>query len=418
MDPQTHSGGWSRTRQRFCLFAALTLSAGTCAQPLEKLVAAPLPERKAGLAPSPVIREIAWAPRETIVRQARGSDNWPLTWADDNDLYTAYGDGNGFEPGRPQKLSIGFGKVSGFPPDFTGANLPSPSGEQLGDGVRGLKASGLLMVEGVLYLWTRNATNSQLAWSRDHAKTWTWCDWRLTNSFGCPTFLNHGRDYAGAPDGFVYVYSHDNPSAYNPADRFVLARVPKDRITHRDAYRFFQELDAGGQPIWTDDIERRGGVLERPGQCYRSGVTFNAPLNRYLWCQTVPGTDARFRGGFSVCDAPEPWGPWTEAFATSDWDTGPGETSSFPSKWMSADGKSLWLVFSGEDSFSARQARIVLRDPVQAPNANERLRVIIETDAGGDPDDEQSLVRFLLYANEWDVEGIIATDHCPQTRRT
>src|SRR3954471_8476899 len=39
----------------------------------------------------------------------------------------------------------------------------------------------------------------------------------------------------------------------------------------------------------------------------------------------------------------------------------------------------------------------------------ERLRVIIETDAGGDPDDEQSLVRFLLYVNEWDVEGIICT---------
>ena len=40
--------------------------------------------------------------------------------------------------------------------------------------------------------------------------------------------------------------------------------------------------------------------------------------------------------------------------------------------------------------------------------AAERLRLIIETDAGGDPDDEQSLVRFLLYTNEWDVEGIIA----------
>jgi hypothetical protein len=38
----------------------------------------------------------------------------------------------------------------------------------------------------------------------------------------------------------------------------------------------------------------------------------------------------------------------------------------------------------------------------------ERLRLIIETDAGGDPDDEQSLVRFLLYTCEWDVEGIIA----------
>jgi hypothetical protein len=38
----------------------------------------------------------------------------------------------------------------------------------------------------------------------------------------------------------------------------------------------------------------------------------------------------------------------------------------------------------------------------------EKPRVIIETDAGGDPDDEQSLVRFLLYSNDFDIEGIIA----------
>ncbi len=44
---------------------------------------------------------------------------------------------------------------------------------------------------------------------------------------------------------------------------------------------------------------------------------------------------------------------------------------------------------------------------VQSSSA-DRLRLVIETDAGGDPDDEQSLVRFLLYANEWDIEGIIA----------
>ncbi len=48
-------------------------------------------------------------------------------------------------------------------------------------------------------------------------------------------------------------------------------------------------------------------------------------------------------------------------------------------------------------------------------SSSGRLRVIIETDAGGDPDDEQSLVRFLLYANEWDVEGIIANR--PEARR-
>jgi hypothetical protein len=51
---------------------------------------------------------------------------------------------------------------------------------------------------------------------------------------------------------------------------------------------------------------------------------------------------------------------------------------------------------------------------ISPASANQRLRLIIETDAGGDPDDEQSLVRFLLYANEWDVEGIICNR--PQAR--
>lgn len=35
--------------------------------------------------------------------------------------------------------------------------------------------------------------------------------------------------------------------------------------------------------------------------------------------------------------------------------------------------------------------------------------VIVLTDIGGDPDDEQSLVRFLLYSNEYDVRAICAT---------
>jgi hypothetical protein len=47
-------------------------------------------------------------------------------------------------------------------------------------------------------------------------------------------------------------------------------------------------------------------------------------------------------------------------------------------------------------------------ESIPPTGSKQRLRVIVETDAGGDPDDEQSLVRFLLYTNEWDVEGIIA----------
>ena len=68
----------------------------------------------------------------------------------------------------------------------------------------------------------------------------------------------------------------------------------------------------------------------------------------------------RFHGGLSVYEAPQPWGPWSLAFDADDWDVGPGDSASFPSKWMSADGTTLHLVFSGNDSFSVRQATLVL----------------------------------------------------------
>jgi hypothetical protein len=39
--------------------------------------------------------------------------------------------------------------------------------------------------------------------------------------------------------------------------------------------------------------------------------------------------------------------------------------------------------------------------------AVEKPRVIATSD--GEIDDECSMVRFLLYANEWDIEGIITS---------
>ncbi|MCI0724346.1 MAG: DUF1593 domain-containing protein, partial [Acidobacteria bacterium] len=44
----------------------------------------------------------------------------------------------------------------------------------------------------------------------------------------------------------------------------------------------------------------------------------------------------------------------------------------------------------------------------QTSQENGKVRLIVLTDIGGDPDDEQSLIRLLLYANEFDIEGLIA----------
>ena len=48
-----------------------------------------------------------------------------------------------------------------------------------------------------------------------------------------PTFLNFGKNYQGAKDNFVYIYSHDEKDAYKPADQMVLARVAKNKILDR-----------------------------------------------------------------------------------------------------------------------------------------------------------------------------------------
>src|SRR5262249_30880948 len=83
--------------------------------PLIEAVTTPYP-------PSPVITGITWAPPSAIARGAEDSDIWATTWADDGHLYTAYGDGTGFAPKVPEKLSLGLARIEGGPDHFTGVN--------------------------------------------------------------------------------------------------------------------------------------------------------------------------------------------------------------------------------------------------------------------------------------------------------
>jgi CubicO group peptidase (beta-lactamase class C family) len=307
--------------------------------------------------PSDAIRAVRFDPPEAIVRKAIDSDNWPITWGDDDRLYTAYGDGRGFEPFVERKLSLGLARVEGTPREFRGVNLRSQTAERTGDGPRGPKASGLLMVDGTLYMWVRNTGNATLAWSADHGQTWTW-GLKLDTSFGCPTFLNFGRNYAGAWDDFVYTYSQDGPGAYQPYDGVVLARAPKSRLHELVAYEFYAGDDGHGASVWTKEIEKRQPTFRYPGHCERLDVVYDPGLKRYL--MTV---DFGHGKGWGLFDAPEPWGPWTVAWSTTDW--GQGETHDYrlPSKWISPDGTELWLVFSGRKANDAFCVRRMVLEP-------------------------------------------------------
>jgi hypothetical protein len=50
--------------------------------------------------------------------------------------------------------------------------------------------------------------------------------------------------------------------------------------------------------------------------------------------------------------------------------------------------------------------------------AQTRPRVIVLTDIENEPDDSESLVRFLVYSNHWDVEALVATTSVHQRDKT
>ena len=75
----------------------------------------------------------------------------------------------------------------------------------------------------------------------------------------------------------------------------------------------------------------------------------------------------------------------------------------------------LWLIVVGASvmlpgqSNQARAQAPGQGQPQGGGQAADKPRVIVLTDISNEPDDEQSLVRFLAYANEFDVEGLVAT---------
>jgi hypothetical protein len=112
-------------------------------------------------------------------------------------------------------------------------------------------------------------------------------------------------------------------------------------------------------------VRKRKPVFKNPAKCYRSHVSYNQGLDRYIWVQTIPlsyGDGPRFQGGIGIFESEHPWGPWKTVYYTREWDVGPGESASIPTKWISKDGKTCHLVFSGNDYFSVRKMAIELAE--------------------------------------------------------
>jgi len=322
--------------------------------------------------PSPVFAEVRFdfAVRD---RRAPGSDNWPMTWADDGHQYTSWGDGGGFggtnEDGR---VSLGVARVEGDGADYTGHNVWGGKRADAPAEFEG-KSYGIICAEGRLYMWVSpgsgntNYDEARLAVSKDHGKHWSRADWAFARAdqFMVPTFCQFGQDNTDARDGYLYSYAtrlqNDDDKMQVPGE-IDLMRVPKDRILEREAYTFFAGLDASGEPTWTPDLTARKPVFEDPNGTRRTSVVYQPTLGRYLLCTAHNQADS---GNLGIFDAPEPWGPWTTVAYYENWG-GFGSTFfwTFAPKWFSEDGLRFSLVFTGtgrNDAWNTVPGRFTLR---------------------------------------------------------
>ena len=209
-----------------------------------------------------------------VARAANDCDAFSPVQARDGHSYTSFGDCRGLT-GTLSKLSMGFGRLRGGPANLTVQDLPTKDLQDVGNGPDGQKPSSALVYGNRLYVWVRNygpnGTQARLKYSDDFTRssnsTWTWAN-LLLPQFGYPVFV------LGKPsDTYAYIIAHDNNSAYAPADRFVLMRVPLSKLATQEKPEYFNGTSS--TPSWSGSYYARRAIFAASGKCFRSGITYN-----------------------------------------------------------------------------------------------------------------------------------------------
>jgi hypothetical protein len=341
---------------------------------------------------------ITWDPKSAMKQIAgtRGCDSYTPTWAPDDNLYTAVGDCR-FK-GAPQKIGMGFGRISGatgygvtFTPIPTGDPLDWDDAadgagvEALGDGDAGEKAAGMLHADGRLWYWIRNifpgGTGARLKFSDDVTATnpqFTWVSWSLPE-VGYASFVQYGKAYSGGPADYVYAVmpmrssaaGSVSNSAYDKLPAFGLIRGARSDLTARDSWEYFCGIPSA--PAWCPTASAATAIIYKSAKKFypRAGMSWNPGLNKFMLSlvfdpsPATPDDTPRFNGGLMVFVGSQPWGPWQNVFASSGtWPGGTstsvcggtrwgaGERADIPPKYMSTNGKTFYLFSSGGDCLS------------------------------------------------------------------
>ncbi|MEI6140978.1 MAG: hypothetical protein WCP85_17050 [Mariniphaga sp.] len=340
------------------------------------------------------------------------ADTWYPTWSDDNHLYSPFTDGQcprlegsfetsnsagenattgqavieGDDPLTLKVYSLGLSKAP--PSPYQGRY---PCGSLIHNkiwyyGTYCLAPDGGARYGDSIFNWPWMGPFVGFRYSTDYGRSWKACPHTPVKplfsetgingypvKIGSPHFVDFGKNMQYSPDGKAYLVAHgadknDSPYRfYNDSwitgDQVYLLRVVPsiENINDASKYEFYAGKDGQGNPVWTYDFKKIKPVLEWDNNMGCVTVTYNAPLKKYLMCVTDGGnTCARMNTYFLESDKLD--GEWKMITYLKNF----GEQAyfvNFPSKFISKDGKTAWLLYSGNFAPDWNGVKILANPP-------------------------------------------------------
>ena len=236
-----------------------------------------------------------------------------------------------------------------------------------------LGPAGSVEHEGFTYNWPVLGPFPGFRISKDFGKTWTPSPLSPEKplfpepkafmgpvKMGCPHVVDFGKNMEHSPDGKAYLVgmgaeeSDPKPRYANlswiTGDQVYLARVTPGIENMNDVakYEFFAGHDPAGKPIWTGDFSKIKPLLDWNNNMGCVTVTYDAPLKKYLICVT-DGWPTCAKMNSYILEADKITGPWRLVVYMKGFGE-QGYFLNFPSKFISKDGKTLWLCYSANFS--------------------------------------------------------------------
>jgi len=174
---------------------------------------------------------------------------------------------------------------------------------------------------------------------------------------GAPHFVDFGKNMEYSPDGKAYLVAHGADTSdtkwrfwndsWITGDQVYLLRVTPsiENINDPSEYEFYGGKDENGDPVWTYDFEEIKPLLEWNNNMGCVTITYYAPLEKYIMCVTDGGNTYSKMNTY-LLESDSITGEWKMITYMKNF----GEQAYFvniPTKFISKDGKTAWLLYSG-----------------------------------------------------------------------